>query len=470
MTTDRRAEPSSSARSRAYRRRRLFLAAALLSASLLLLSGCRAVLSWLAEDAAEPAAAAELLPDDAPIPAEECDPEDRTFGSSGEPVPADLRDNIDRLLMDPTVGLRQVSVSVWVDGWGEVASLDPDVALKPASNQKVLTAIGALELLDPDATLTTTLGATTRVEGGRIGGDLVLIGGGDPMLWDVGEHSLYAMATRLRDMGVTEVSGALLVDDGRYDARRMAAGWTDQQIPGDAAPISALTVAANRVGDTPDYLRDPATGNGQVLFRYLAEMGITVRGGVSNETAEIETELVTLHSPVIARLVDGMMRNSDNTTAELLLKEIGLQASGEGSTAAGLAASRDVVESWCVSLTGLDDDGSGLSYANARSAREWRLMLQGAQEQPWWPAFHDSLPVAGDPDGTLPNRLSGPATVDNLRAKTGTINVARGLSGTFTTAGGRAATFSVIINDPHDPEAAIPPTDELLETIAAHPG
>ncbi len=428
------------------------------------------VVSWLSSEGVAPAGATEPLPRESAEPTQTCPPGGIVFGEIGQTIPADLAGDIDRLLMDPTVGLRQVSISVWVDGWGEVAALDPDLALKPASNQKILTAIGALELLDHDATLETTLGATAHVGAGRIDGDLALIGGGDPVLWDVGEHSLYAMAVELRDLGITEVTGGLRVDDSRYDRRRMAAGWTDQQIPGDAAPISALTVAANRIGDTHDYLADPATGNGEVLLQYLAEMGIAVRGGISAEPVDIETELVTLRSPTIAQLVDNMMRNSDNTTAELLLKEIGLQTTGEGSTAAGLAASRTVVEGWCVPLSGGDDDGSGLSYENNRSAREWRLMLQGAQTEPWWPVFHDSLPAAGDPDGTLPNRLSGPATIDNLRAKTGTIDVARALSGTFTTVGGRKATFSVIINDPHDPEAAIPATDELLETIAAHPG
>lgn len=458
--------------SRQYRRRRLFLAVGLVAACVLVLSGCRVVFSWLSDDVVNPAAASEPLPDLETQTARECLAGGPLFGEAGEPIPPDLRSEVDRLLMDPAVALRQVSISVWVDGWGEVAALDPELALKPASNQKILTAVGALELLDHDAVLETTLWAAAPASGGRIEGDLVLVGGGDPVLWDVGEHSLYAMAVELRELGVTEVTGGLRVDDSRYDSRRMAAGWTDQQIPGDAAPISALTVAANRIDDTYDYLRDPAIGNGQILVQYLAEMGITVRGGVTSDLAPSTdaVELVALRSPTIGQLVDNMMRNSDNTTAELLLKEIGLQASGEGSTAAGLAAARDVVEGWCVPVDGEDDDGSGLSYQNNRSAREWRLMLQGAQTEPWWPAFHDALPAAGDPDATLPDRLDGPATVDNLRAKTGTINVARSLSGTFTTAGGRPATFSVIINDPHDPEAAIPSTDQLLEAIAAHPG
>ncbi len=448
------------------RRRRIAAALCLLVALAITLTGGRAFAGWFSADdaAASPgrAAAAPTGPD--------CGDADDA-GSATTPVPADLRSEIDDLLAHPDVAGREVSVSVWVEGWGEVAGLSPDLALRPASNQKILTAVGALELLDHDQRLVTSVRATAPVDGGRLDGDLVLVGGGDPTLWDVGPHSIYQLAVELRELGVEEVTGGLYVDDSRYDSRRMAQGWTDQQIPGDAAPISALTVAANRLGDEYAYLADPASGNAEVFGRYLSDVGIAVgEGFVSGEPPEASVELVRTQSPTVAELVGSMLRNSDNTTAELLLKEIGLQVSGEGSTLAGLDAARGVVEGWCVELSGHDDDGSGLSYRNTRSAREWREMLLAAQRQDWWPVMLEGLPLAGSEDGTLANRLTDPATDGNVRAKTGTIDVARALSGVFTTAGGRTATFSIIINDPVDPAPAVGPTDRLVEAVAAHPG
>jgi D-alanyl-D-alanine carboxypeptidase/D-alanyl-D-alanine-endopeptidase (penicillin-binding protein 4) len=460
-----------------YRRRRIGAAVVLFLALWVAVSGCRAMLGLLdggeaqaEERSGQPedqlGVVTRAAPDEPACPSDE-----ELFGTADEPVPADLQAEVDRLLADPLVAARDVSVSVWVEGWGEVAAHQPDLALKPASNQKLLVAIGALELLDPEARLTTEVRAAAPVEGGTVDGDLVVVGAGDPTLWDVGEHSIYQLAVELRDLGVTRVTGDLLVDESRYDSVRTAPGWTAQQIPGDAAPISAFTVAANRLGDTPEYLDDPALGNADVMRQYLADVGIIVDGEVGHGQADDAPEvLVSTDSPTIAQLVDNMLRNSDNTTAELLVKEIDVAAGGVGSTAGGLQASRAVVEGWCLSLAGGDDDGSGLSYANTRSAREWRQMLQVAQQQDWWPLLDAGLPVAGDPDGTLAGRLTGDATAGNLRAKTGTINVARGLTGVFTTAGGRAATFSVIINDEADPAAAIAPTDAVLEAIAAHPG
>lgn len=490
MRTDSRAEPPSRAPSRAphrhttrtgvdplvYRRRRI---AAVVGAFLFLwvvLTGCRAVVDWMTGESAQaesgsgataqPAGeAASTAKSDDPCPAP-----DELYGEVTDTIPASLQTQIDELLATDAVSLRDVSMSVWVDGWGEVVAHDPDMALKPASNQKIMVAIGALELLPHERRFDTVIRATAPVDNGVIDGDIVLVGNGDPTLWDVGEHSIYEMAVQLRELGVTHVTGDLYVDESRFDTLRIAQGWTDQQIPGDAAPISALTVRANRLGDDYAYLADPAHGNAEVFLGYLGDQGVKVDGGVSAETPpEAGEALVTVKSPTVAELVDMMLRNSDNTTAELLLKEIGREASGEGSTLAGLAAAREVVEGWCVPVAGNDDDGSGLSYENSRSAREWRQILQVAQQQEWWPVLYDGLPVAGDTDGTLVGRLTGPATAGNLRAKTGTINVARGLTGTFTTAGGREATFSVIVNG-DDPTPATGPTDQILELLAASTG
>ena len=90
------------------------------------------------------------------------------------PEADELRARIDRVFDHWGFEGHDVSVSVWVDGWGEIATHNPNLRLHPASNQKVLTAIGANELLDPTASL------ITRIE--LVGNDLVIRPGGDPTL------------------------------------------------------------------------------------------------------------------------------------------------------------------------------------------------------------------------------------------------------------------------------------------------
>jgi serine-type D-Ala-D-Ala carboxypeptidase/endopeptidase (penicillin-binding protein 4) len=172
-------------------------------------------------------------------------------------------------------------------------------------------------------------------------------------------------------------------------------------------------------------------------------------------------------APASALLTDTLLR-SDNMAAEQLLKEVGHATGMPGSTAGGLAATRAALAPLCVPLAGADDDGSGLSRANGRSAREWRTLLQAARTEPWWPHLHAALPVAGR-SGTLASRFRGTPAEGSVRAKTGTIIGGIALSGFGTTVGGRAFVFSVIVNGDRS-QAASGALDVLVAAVAAHPG
>lgn len=83
--------------------------------------------------------------------------------------------------------------------------------MPPASTMKVVTSLYALEYLGAGYRFATRLVATGPVEGGKVRGDLVLAGGGDPELTtdDLGD-----MAGALRKAGVTGVTGRFLVWGG----------------------------------------------------------------------------------------------------------------------------------------------------------------------------------------------------------------------------------------------------------------
>jgi D-alanyl-D-alanine carboxypeptidase/D-alanyl-D-alanine-endopeptidase (penicillin-binding protein 4) len=119
----------------------------------------------------------------------------------------------------------------------------------------------------------------------------------------------------------------------------------------------------------------------------------------------------------------------------------------------------------CVPLAGVADDGSGLSRADRRTAREWRQLLEAATSQPWGARFRDSLPLAGR-SGTLAGRFRGTPAEGNVRAKTGTIIGGRSLAGYLTTAGGRPAVFAIVVNG-DGWRASQPAIDRLVTTLAA---
>jgi len=407
---------------------------------------------------APPMSTAPTTPAPTTAPAPGCTP-DPSLTAPAAPAPAELVAALDRFAANPAVAAGPYSVSIWIDGYDELAG-QPDVPLLPASNQKLLTAMGALAVLGPELRFTTTV-----VTGAS---DLTLVAGGDPSLAARGPHSLDALAADVRAAGITRVTGSLVVDESRHDTARRAPGWQDWQVPAYAGPLSALMVDRNRYRRDPAFLADPALANAELFRELLAAHGVMVEGPTVHGTApSAATTVAAAASAPLAELVTDTLMRSDNMAAELLLREVGRTVQGVGSTLGGAAATRDALAPLCVPVTGIDDDGSGLSRANARSAREWRVLLQAARTQPWWPVLVDALPLAGR-SGTLTSRFRGTPAEANVRAKTGTIIGGIALSGYGTTAGGRAFVFSVIANGPasNGGEAAL---DALVATIAGHP-
>jgi D-alanyl-D-alanine carboxypeptidase/D-alanyl-D-alanine-endopeptidase (penicillin-binding protein 4) len=390
-----------------------------------------------------------------------CTP-DPGLAAPSRPVPPDLALAVQRFANDPGLTGKRFGLSIWIDGLGEVGAIEPDVPLLPASNQKLLMAMGVLDVLGPSARFTTAVRATPD-------GGLAIVGGGDPSLTVRGPNSLDALAAQVRSAGITSVPGALVVDESRYDGLRRAGQWQDWEIPADAGPLSALIVDDNRYRRDAEFLADPAFANGELFRIALAAHGVAVNGPtLHGNVAPDSAVIASLNSaPVSALLTDTLLR-SDNMAAEELLKEVGHTSGAPGSTAGGLAVTRAALTPLCIPLAGTDDDGSGLSPADARSPREWRELLQAARAQPWWPLLRDALPLAGR-SGTLSSRFRGTPAASNVRAKTGTIPGGIALSGYGTTAGGRGFVFSVLVNGDRAP-AAERPLDALIAGVAAHPG
>jgi serine-type D-Ala-D-Ala carboxypeptidase/endopeptidase (penicillin-binding protein 4) len=88
---------------------------------------------------------------------------------------------------------------------------DPDLALVPASTMKVVTTAAALRSLGPDFTFVTEVLADD-VRGDSVG-NIFLKGGGDPYL--VSEE-LFALTRALRDKGLSEIRGNIVVDDSYF--------------------------------------------------------------------------------------------------------------------------------------------------------------------------------------------------------------------------------------------------------------
>ncbi len=174
-----------------------------------------------------------------------------------------LEAKISSLLAQPDLargfwGIEVVSVST-----GKVLyARNEDKLFTPASNTKLFTTAAALALIGPDYTFRTTIEtAGTLDKHGRLTGDLVLVGRGDPNL--SGRELPYALHTQRSDhpiqvleqladtlvqKGVKYVDGDVIADDSFFAFERYGEGWSqDDLVWADGAPVSALTINDNVV-------------------------------------------------------------------------------------------------------------------------------------------------------------------------------------------------------------------------------
>jgi serine-type D-Ala-D-Ala carboxypeptidase/endopeptidase (penicillin-binding protein 4) len=304
-------------------------------------------------------------------------------------------------------------------------------SLLPASNEKLALTFAALVALGPSFHIRTELlGDGQLVDGTVWQGDLILRGYGDPTLDRAG---LLELARRLRATGLRRVTGNLIADESFFDARRGGPGWKAYFVPQESSPLSALSVEGLSALETAKLLR-----------KALRVAGIRVQGSTKLARAG-GWPLAVRFSPPLPEILREMDVESDNHTAELLLKQLGAVAGEAGATAAGAAVVRSVLVEHAVPLAGVRiADGSGLSSLDRLTPKALVTILQRAWADPsLGPVLFGLLPVAGR-DGTLRHRLRRTPTRGNVRAKTGTLTNASALSGYVR---GRYA-FSILQNGP----------------------
>ena len=355
------------------------------------------------------------------------------------------------------------------------ANLDAEVV--PASVTKLLTAVAALDTLGADTRLRTSVRASGPRVGGVVTGDLWLVGGGDPVLgtnaWASqmarrasSYTSLDTLADRVVAAGVRRVSGRVVGDETRYDAVRYVDTWPERLVTdGEVGPLSALVVNDGfRVRGHPGVpFGDPPAEAARLFARLLADRGVTVTGRPAAGTAVAEAvDIAMTDSPPVAELVHAMLRDSDNGTAELLLKEIGFRTFGVGSTAAGARGLEDALRRGGVSMDGVSiADGSGLSDAARLTCRAVTGLLTRRS-----PDLYPRLPVGGR-DGTLARRFVDIGGA--IRAKTGSLDGMAALAGYAENASGATLSFAYIVNGLPDGASARRLKDELARAIVSTP-
>lgn len=322
-----------------------------------------------------------------------------------------------------------------------------DRALVPASNQKIVTTYAALEVFGPETTFSTEVRTTGTVVDGVLEGSMFLVGGGDPFLgtddWlaqfdttDARFHTrLETLADDVAASGIIAVTGGLLGDESMFDSERVGP-WAQRLVDTrQSGPLSALSVNENFVSWPAVFegsfrprvpAANPPAHAAEVFARLLNERGIEVAPAGAGIAPAEATVVAEIQSPPLADLVTHVNSYSNNFGAEILLKHIGRERRGTGSTVAGAEAAAAVLRENDISTAGtLLTDGSGLGEETVLTCRMLTDILITAGPES---VLAQSLSIAGQRGSLAPRHTDSPAN-GQVYAKTGTLNDVTALSG-----------------------------------------
>lgn len=188
------------------------------------------------------------------------EPETRAaaVAATDAPLPAEVRAALD----DAAVADANAAFLVLaLDGGALRLARNADAPMNPASVMKLLTTYAALSILGPDFRWHTEVLATRRPVRGRLDGDLIVRGDGDPSLvierW-------WLLLQRVRALGVRDIRGDLVLDRSRY-APAVEAGPSldgNDLRPYNVAPDALLI---NFKALSLDFVPDPVAGVARIV-------------------------------------------------------------------------------------------------------------------------------------------------------------------------------------------------------------
>ena len=179
------------------------------------------------------------------------------------PQAVPLAARINAVLNDPDLSRGFWGIEVASLDTGQVLySLNADKLFIPASNTKLFTTAAAMALIGPNYKIRTTIETSGKLDQhGRLTGNLILVGRGDPnlsgrvlpynMRTERSEFPIKALedlADQVAQKGIKYIDGDVVADDSYFAFERYGEGWTqDDLVWADGAPVSALTINDNVV-------------------------------------------------------------------------------------------------------------------------------------------------------------------------------------------------------------------------------
>jgi D-alanyl-D-alanine carboxypeptidase/D-alanyl-D-alanine-endopeptidase (penicillin-binding protein 4) len=356
-----------------------------------------------------------------------------------------------------------------------IADHNSTLALTPASVTKSITTATALSMLGPDfqfATDVELVGERSGASRSTWNGNIVIHASADPTL-ESNDFKDYvgftdSIISGLRRLGISEISGAVVIDERLKDAGPVTqwevedlawgygaglygfnyAGNTARVYPnkGTSVPVSDLNVIVKQAnGDDTDQIRgwgsndlyvwgtsanrankswcitttlpNPAKSYASTLATGLRNAGIKIGTKAVSATSG-SADVYTHYSPLATDIMRSLMKRSDNLFAEGMLRALDPYASRADCIKLEKSFWR---EHGVPTSTVMLYDGSGLTRANRLSPRFIGNVLEYMIKSDLADTYLDFFPISGV-DGTLKSFLKNSPRVGRMALKTGSVS------------------------------------------------
>jgi D-alanyl-D-alanine carboxypeptidase/D-alanyl-D-alanine-endopeptidase (penicillin-binding protein 4) len=167
-------------------------------------------------------------------------------------------------------------------------------------------------------------------------------------------------------------------------------------------------------------------------------------------------------SPNLSEIIKVINKRSHNLGAEILVKTLGKEVYGLGTTAKGL----EVINNYMNKIGIQTDkcsiaDGSGLSRLNMISPIGLNILLNDMNKNKYKDTFRKSLSTPNE-DGTLKRRFINTLAEKNIFAKTGSMNNVNSLAGYVLTRDREVLSFVMMFNNFTVPQNVIRNIQDLI--------
>lgn len=285
------------------------------------------------------------------------------------PEVAALRQDIRKLIPDWTSARWSILV-VSLERGDTLFHESPARPLVPASGMKLVTTAAAFHHLGADFQFRTMALTENKIEDGRIQGDLILRGTGDPGLSDrmyPSHTSVFEqLATQLSNVGIVSISGDIVGDGSYFDGPLLGPEWHDEDLnEWFAAPVSALTFNENIV--TLQIAPSRTIGGSPQVTEFPQGSGFTYSNRAKTVSGRPRPQLwLDRSSPGATIRIHGDIRSSANPIWRRLTVPDPVLFAARGF--------RDVLED-----RGIRVDGEATTRASSPFAGPWFLSPHGDQ-------------------------------------------------------------------------------------------